>query len=270
MLLDTEGLNHRSFFCQTATVFFFYISKRKTSISPSLNRQAWTITISTEKKEKKKHFLLAFPNFWVSCCRSNSFFSIAKHSLYKQNQKSQQKVLRCTNMSHVPFLYFLFFTPQLLSSWAGRAKDSQFISRRICISPTAQLPSPSMLCVYWSKQNESQDGHIEVSCDWLRWYSAESELLSEMTILSFIFFVFSFNMMHCSSTVQTPLHICSCPDAVLEASPIQAGSRGGCEEQNGVENLFLSLQWERERTRQREKKRESPSIHVRPSNPSTL
>lgn len=146
-----------------------------------------------------------------------------------------------------PVLYFLFFSPlstlSTLENWAGCAKASVCISRRPAF-PTAQLSSPSILRVYWSKQNESQDGHIEVSCDWLRWYSTESKLLSKMTISSFFFFCL--NMMHCSSTIHS-------------STPSGGGSQG-CEEQDGVENLFLSLQWERENETEREK---SPSI--RPS-----
>lgn len=140
-----------------------------------------------------------------------------------------------------PVLYFLFFfslsTLSTLENWAGCAKASVCISRRPAF-PTTQLSSPSMLRVYWSKQNESQDGHIEVSCDWLRWYSTESELLSKMTILSFFFF---FVWTWC---IVVPLFIPPRPSG---------GGSQGCEEQDGVENLFLSLQWERENETEREK-----------------
>lgn len=160
-----------------------------TNVSPSLDRQAWTITISTEKKKKIKPFFVGLPQFWVSCRKCNSFFHCKTFSV-RTESKSQQKFLRCTNMSHV--LYFLFFFPRLFHirelsrSCAG---DSLFISRGFAF-PTTQLSSPLLLRVYWSKQNESQDGHIEVSCDWLRWYSTESELLSEKTISSFFNFFF--------------------------------------------------------------------------------
>lgn len=140
-----------------------------------------------------------------------------------------------------PVLYFLFFfslsTLSTLENWAGCAKASVCISRRPAF-PTTQLSSPSMLRVYWSKQNESQDGHIEVSCDWLRWYSTESELLSKMTISSFFFF---FVWTWC---IVVPLFIPPRPSG---------GGSQGCEEQDGVENLFLSLQWERENETEREK-----------------
>ena len=158
-------------------------------------------------------------------------------------------------MSHVPFCTFCFFFPlstlSTLENWADCAKASVCISRRPAF-PTTQLSSPSMLRVYWSKQNESQDGHIEVSCDWLRWYSTESELLSKMTISSFFFF-FCLNTMHCSSTIHS-------------STPSGGGSQG-CEEQDGVENLFFVFtvrkrEWDRER-----KSPSNPSFHPRSFHP---
>lgn len=163
-------------------------------------------------------------------------------------------------MSHVPILP-VFPNSSTLKSGAGHAKASLFISRRSAI-PINRLSPSSMLRVYWSKQNESQDGHIEVSCDWLRWYSTEWTVVQDDNIV-FSFFFFTLNLMHCSSTVQTPyLQLSRC-------SPLspQVGSQG-CEEQHGVDNLFLSLQWERENKTEREKKRERPSIHLS-SDPST-
>lgn len=69
MLFNTEGLNHRY-------SFFFSSSKRMTNISPSLDRQAWTITISTGKKLNKQYFV-GLLQFWMSCRKCNySFFQL--------------------------------------------------------------------------------------------------------------------------------------------------------------------------------------------------
>lgn len=76
------------------------------------------------------------------------------------------------------------------------------------------------------------------------------------------FFFFTLNLMHCSSTVQTPyLQLSRC-------SPLspQVGSQG-CEEQHGVDNLFLSLQWERENKTERERKRERDHPSIFPLTP---
>lgn len=62
--LDAEGLNHRSFFVKTATVSFFFPFQKEWQASPSLDRQAWTITISTEKKRKEKNFFVGLPQLF--------------------------------------------------------------------------------------------------------------------------------------------------------------------------------------------------------------
>lgn len=52
-LLDAEDPSRRSFFCQRATVSSIPFEKERQNACPSLDRQAWTITISTEKKKNK-------------------------------------------------------------------------------------------------------------------------------------------------------------------------------------------------------------------------
>lgn len=167
MLFDAEGLNHRSIFVKQSQ-FLFSTSKTMTNIFPSLDRQAWTTTISIEKKHKKNNFLLANSNFeWVAIIVI--LFSIAKHSLYEQNQNLNKK-FSDAQMSHVPLCTSCFsqlFHTGILS-WL--CQSIAVYIQKICISHNPALPS-LRAAVYWSKQNELQDGHTEVSCDWLRWYS---------------------------------------------------------------------------------------------------
>ena len=151
--------------------------------------------------------------------------------------------------------FFPLSTLSTLENWADCAKASVCISRRPAF-PTTQLSSPSMLRVYWSKQNESQDGHIEVSCDWLRWYSTESELLSKMTISSFFFFFFVW-----TRCIVVPQFIPPRP---------QVGGVRGVRSRMEWRTCFLSLQWERENETEREKVLPiRPSIRVLSTHSST-
>lgn len=123
-----------------------------------------------KKKTKKK--LLAFPNFWVSCHKS--FFSPPLQNILCTNRiKISTEVSQMHKYATCSILHilFCFFSPQ--HSGAELAAPNLHCSHPedLWIPPTAQLPSSSVLCVYWSKHNESQDGHVEVSCDRLRWYS---------------------------------------------------------------------------------------------------
>lgn len=65
----------------------------------------------------------------------------------------------------LPVLFFFSRTAklsQLCQSFTVR------IQKNLWILPTVQRSTASVLCVYWSKQNESQDGRVDVSCDRLR------------------------------------------------------------------------------------------------------
>lgn len=234
-----------------------------TNISPSLDRQAWTITISNENK------LLAYFNFEWDAIIVILFQlqNILCMNRIKISRKSCP-MHKC-HMSH--FVLPVFFSPSAQESRAGCAKASLFLFRESAFPLKPTLLSLHA-AVYWSKQNDSQDGHTEVSCDWLRWYSTESKSPSKITILkcfvlcfAVCFFFFCLNMMHCTSTVQTPPP--PSPPHLLRSrcGPLhpQVGSQG-CVEQKGVENLFLSLQWERENETEREHK----SIHHGSFHPS--
>ncbi len=145
-----------------------------------------------------------------------------------------------------PILYFLFFY-HLFHTWelSWLCHNFTVYIQMICISHNPAPLSLRAACLL-VKAGESQDGHTEVSCTWLRWYSTESELLSKMTVLSF----FSLKMMHCSSTVPTP--ISSCPDAVLFTHRWEPGVCGA------EWRKCFCLYSEKKRMRQREKK----SIHL--------
>ena len=214
-----------------------------------------------KKKGKIKQFFVGLPQFYVSCHNCNSFFfPLQKHSLYEQNQnlsKSFSDAQIChMSRSVLSVFFFPLSTLSTLENWADCAKASVCISRRPAF-PTTQLSSPSMLRVYWSKQNESQDGHIEVSCDWLRWYSTESELLSKMTISSFFFF-FLFVWTRC---IVVPQFIPPRP---------QVGGVRGVRSRMEWRTCFLSLQWERENETEREKVLPiRPSIRVLSTHSST-
>lgn len=157
----------------------------------------------------------------------------------------------------LPVLFFCFF-------FSSTAKLSQLcqsftvrIQKNLWLLPTVQRSTSSVLCVYWSKQNESQDGRVEVSCDQLRWYLSTESVQHENIFL--FFFFLSLNMKHCSFTVSPSHPTCSCPDAVLY--PRRWGVRDVRESR--VEWRTCSgLHDEKESTRQREKKRKTPSIRV--------
>lgn len=175
---------------------------------------------------------MAEPLFGVSCLKCISFFQCKTFSIQTESI-SQQRFLQMHRYVTCPFRHFLVEPDE--------PKLHCFLS--LSAYPTIQLFSPSVLHVYWSKQNESQDGHIEVSRDWSRWHSTKGERLSKRTALSFFFL--SLNTMLGSSTV---------PDAVLCTHRWEGQ---GCKEHDEVENLFFVLT-AREKTWDREKR--SPSI----------
>lgn len=177
---DTQGLKHRS-------ISSFPFQKRTTNVSLSLDKQAWTITLSTENKTKQS--FVGLPQFWVQCCKCNSF---PLQNIFCTNRisKSQRfSIAQICQMSHssVPV-----FFPTLPCRRAEQ-KVSLFVCRGSAF-PTTQHSSSSMLRAYWSKQNESQDGHIEVSCDCLRWYSTKSDWLSRRTTSSFFCWTWCFTV----------------------------------------------------------------------------
>lgn len=77
------------------------------------------------------------------------------------------KYVTCSTLYFLFCFIFVFFSrtaklSQLCQSFTVR------IQKNLWILPTVQRSTSSVLCVYWSKQNESQDGRVEVSCDQLR------------------------------------------------------------------------------------------------------
>lgn len=143
MLLDTKGLNHRSFFLKHSNSFSFYISKRNTSVSSSLNRQAWTITISTEKRNQTKKKYWLSPIFeWVAI---NLFAPSPLQNILCTNRiKMSTEVSQMHKYVTCSTLYFLFcfFSPGL-QSWASCARASLFVSRRTCgFYPQCSAPLP--------------------------------------------------------------------------------------------------------------------------------
>lgn len=138
--------------------------------------------------------------------------------------------------------------------------------QRICVSPQTNTPLPPCCCLLveaewltgWSRrgvmwlvemilhreQIAIQDNNIVVFCF--------------MFCCLFFFCCCCLNMMHCTSIVQTPP-----PSSRCGRPHPQVGSQGRVE-QNEVESLFLSLQWERENETEREHK----SIHHGSFHPS--
>lgn len=153
-------------------------------------------------------------------------------------------------MSHSVFLVF-FLNSSTQQNWAGGAKASLFISRRSAF-PTTQLSAPSMLRAYWSKQNESQDGHIR-GVMWL----VEMILHRERTVVqddNIIFFSFFFLVW--TWCIVVPLFRPPPPSpAVQTQSSLPTGGESGVW---GAEwRTCFCLYIEKERRRQSEKK----SIH---------
>lgn len=140
MLFDAEGLNHRSIFVKQSP-FLFSTSKTMTNIFPSLDRQAWTTTISIEKKQKN-NFLLAYSNFeWVAIIVILfPLQNILCTNRIKISTKNSQ-MHKC-HMSH--FVLPVFLNSSTQESWAGCAKASLFISRKSAF-PTIQLSPHSVL-----------------------------------------------------------------------------------------------------------------------------
>lgn len=122
---------------------FFYYSKRMTNISSSLDRQAWTITISTEKNKIKQFSCWPTPILSELPLSVTLFFSIAKHSLYKQNLNlnksfSDAQICHMSPSVLLPVVSQLFHTREL-----SRLRQSFAVySQKICISLRPSSPPP--------------------------------------------------------------------------------------------------------------------------------
>lgn len=161
-------------------------------------------------------------------------------------------------------LYFLFCFLFFFSS--RTAKLSQLcqsftvcIQKNLWILPAVQRSTSSVLCVYWSKQNESQDGRVEVSCDQLRWYLS-TESVQHENIFFFFFKVWTW------STVVSPFHPPTPPAAVQMQSFTPAGGESemwGRAEWNG-EPVLVFMMRKRERDRERKREKLRPSVFFPP------
>lgn len=170
------------------------------------------------------------------------------------------KYVTCSTLYFLFCFCFFFFSSteklsQLCQSFTVR------IQKNLWLLPTVQRSTSSVLCVYWSKQNESQDGRVEVSCDQLRWYLSTESVQHENIFLSFFFFkVWTW------STVVSPFHPPTPPAAVQMQSFTPAGGESemwGRAEWNGEPVLVFTM---RKRARDRERKREKlrPSVFFPP------
>lgn len=155
-----------------------------TVTNSSLGRQAWTIITGGKKKILRTPFLSVFTLLL--------FFSLQNVSCTLRNKKPQMH--KC-HMSCFLFLYFLF---QDLNTTVPRLA-----------APKPQFPGsplPPRCCLIGGSRTTHRMVHTEASCDWLRWYSTESDLLSKITISQVGFFCLfvGLNVMHFSSSTQTP------------------------------------------------------------------
>lgn len=148
-----------------------------------------------------------------------------------------------------PILYFAYFFVYIFHT-RDEVADQKLYWRSPF--PTGQLSSTSVLRVFCSKQNESQDCSMEVSCDWLRWYFTERKLLSKMTTV--LFFVV-WKLCSVVPLFSPPPHPPFSAVQRQASSPTDGGGRGW-EEQGAVENLFVFTVRERERERESKRERE--------------
>lgn len=155
MPLDVRGQNYRSLFQQQ---IHFLISKPQHNRSPSVKRQTWTITISTEKRQTFVGllFLTELPS------KSFPWWKF----LQETEAKSQHFQMQRCRMSHLVLPVTLNSPSQ-----AGHAVVLQFVLRKSAFS-IIQLFSRSMLP--FSGQSRKKDGQTEESRVWLRWYSTDS------------------------------------------------------------------------------------------------
>lgn len=143
-------------------------------------------------------------------------------------------------MSHVLFCTSCFFFP--LNSFHTRELSWLCQSFSVYIQTTCISHNPALLSLHAAC--------LLVKAEWITGWShrgvmwlvemilhRERTVVQDDNIVIFFFFVWTW-------CIVVPLFIPSRPSG---------GGSQGCEEQDGVENLFLSLQWERENETEREK-----------------
>lgn len=156
-LLDVQGQNYRSTFQQRIR---FSISKPQHKNSPSVKRQTWTITRSTEKK-RKDWFFFYRPTLGFFLSRPKNLLPWWNFLQVTEAKKSEHFQMQRRSMSHSVLAVFP-------SSPAGRAADWLFhwkISISFFFFPLSLLSNSSLapccrLLEKAEKRSVTQRSHV--------------------------------------------------------------------------------------------------------------